>query len=181
MVENRRDFLKKSLIFTSAIIIPSRSAAAKYEKRIRLYHTHTGESIDSTFWANGEYIYDELENLEYFLRDYRNNEVHKIDVDLIEYLYGLKQRLGTHREFYILSAYRSPQTNNYLRRHSRGVAKKSFHMYGKAVDIRLPGYRLSTLKLAALSLRRGGVGYYPRSNFIHIDTGTPRYWRYPKR
>ena len=180
-MSSRRDFLKKSLLFTSAIIIPSQSPASYLEKRIKLYHTHTGEYLDAIFWADGEYIYDELENIDYFLRDYRTNEVHKIDVKLLEYLHGLKRRLGTHREFYILSGYRSPQTNNYLRHHSRGVAKHSFHMYGRAVDIRLPGYHLSTLKYAALSLRRGGVGYYPRSHFVHIDTGTPRYWRFPKR
>jgi len=177
---DRRDFIKKSLLFTAAIIIPSTSAAARYEKRIKLYHIHTGEFVDAIFWANGEYIYEELENLEYFLRDYRNNEIHKIDLNLIEYLYSLKRRLEINKEFNVLSGYRSPQTNNYLRHHSRGVAKNSYHMYGRAVDITLPGYRLSYLRYAALSLRRGGVGYYPRSHFIHIDTGEPRYWRYPR-
>ncbi|MRJ02334.1 MAG: YcbK family protein [Epsilonproteobacteria bacterium] len=177
---NRRDFLKTSLLFTTAIITSSqKSEAGTYEKWIRLYHTHTGEWFEAPFWADGEYIYENLEDLEYFLRDYRNNEVHKIDLRLIEYLYSIKQRLGTNREFLILSAYRSPQTNAYLRRHSRGVAKNSFHLYGKAVDIRLSGYDLRVLRLVALSLRRGGVGYYPRSGFVHIDTGTPRYWRYP--
>ena len=180
-MRSRRDFLKKSLLFTSAIIVPSRSSANALEKRIKLYHIHTGEHLDAIFWIDGEYIYDELVNIDYFLRDYRTDEVRKIDVKLLEYLYGIQRRLHANREFNILSGYRSPKTNDYLRHHSKGVAKHSFHMYGRALDIHLPGYHLSTLKYAALSLRRGGVGYYPKSHFIHIDTGAPRYWRYPKR
>ncbi|MRI83480.1 MAG: Twin-arginine translocation pathway signal [Nitratiruptor sp.] len=176
---DRRTFIKNSFLLGASIIIPSRSAAAKYEKRLRLYHTHTGEWFNGVFWADGEYIYETLEDLEYFLRDYRNNEVHKIDLRLIEYLHSIRQRLETSKEFLIYSAYRSPQTNAYLRRHSRGVAKNSFHLYGRAVDVRLAGYDLGVLRFVALALRKGGVGYYPRSGFVHLDTGTPRYWRYP--
>ena len=181
-MNTRREFLKKSLLYGAAIIIPSKaSAKLRHERRLRLYHIHTGESIDTVFWANGEYIYDELRQLEHFLRDYRTNQMHKIDVRLFEYLHGISRLLGTKEHFYVISAYRSPRTNELLRRHNRGVAKKSYHTQGKAVDIRLPRHSLIGLKEVALALKMGGVGYYPRSNFVHIDTGTPRYWRYPKR
>ncbi len=176
---NRREFLKAGSLLTASLFLPSSLSAKEYEKSIRLYHRHTGEWIKATFWIDGEYVYEELENLDYFLRDYRTDEVHKIDIRLIEYIYDI-QRLTERKEIHIVSAYRSPYTNNYLRRHSKGVAKNSFHLKGKAVDITVPGLPLPTLRHAALSLQRGGVGYYPYSNFVHIDTGMPRYWRYPK-
>ncbi len=178
---DRRSFLKNSAILGFGLLVPSSILAKTGEKQLDLYHIHTGEHLRTTFWADGEYIYSELENLEYFLRDYRNDEIHKIDVDLIEYLYDLKTVLKPKNPIHIISAFRSKQTNDYLRRHSRGVAKRSFHTKGKAVDIMMPKIPLSHLKYAALSLHRGGVGYYPRSNFVHIDTGTPRYWRFPRR
>jgi len=178
----RREFIKKSLLFGSVMFWPSRSlASVHHEKRLRLYHIHTGESIDTVYWADGQYHYQELRYLNRFFRDYHTDEIHPIDVRLFEYLHGIDRLLGGNHLFYILSAYRSPRTNELLRRHNRGVAKKSFHVQGKAVDIRLTDMRLSAMRRAALALKAGGVGYYPRSNFLHIDTGTPRYWRYPKR
>ena len=177
---NRRDFLKAGAALSASLILPGSLGAAQYEKTLKLYHRHTGEWINATFWIDGEYIYEVLESLDYFLRDYRTDEIHKIDTRLIEYLYNI-QRLVDFKELHIVSAYRSPRTNSLLRKHSRGVAKNSFHTKGMAADITVPGVRLSTIKYAALSLHRGGVGYYPRSHFIHVDTGTPRYWRYPKR
>jgi len=177
---NRRDFIKASAIFTTSIILPSTTLAKGYEKSLNLYNIHTGEKLRTTYWANGEYIYDEIANLEYFLRDYHNDEVHKIDVNLIEYLHDVYNLLGRPGEIYVISGYRSPQTNYMLRLHNRGVAKHSYHVKGRAIDIRIPAVHLSTLRYAALSLHRGGVGYYPRSNFVHIDTGKPRAWRFPK-
>ena len=178
---NRRDFLKTSLLFGSIAFIPSNSHAKRLEKRLSLYNIHTAERVDAIYWANGEYIYDEIANLEYILRDFRAHQVHPIDVSLFDYLHEIYSLVGAKKDIYIISGYRSKRTNSLLRHVSRGVAKKSYHMQGKAIDIRIPDVRLSALKYAALSLRRGGVGYYPRSNFVHIDTGTPRYWRYPKR
>jgi len=178
---DRREFLKTSALFGAAIIIPSRSAARMYEKKLHLYHIHTGEKLTSTYWVDGEYVYDEIEQLEYFLRDYKTDEIHKIDIKLIDYLHDVYNLVDRRGEIYVISGYRSPYTNYLMRKHSRGVAKKSFHMLGRAIDIRIPGVHLSTLRYAALSLHRGGVGYYPRSNFVHIDTGDPRYWRFPKR
>ncbi len=179
MIE-RRDFLRLGLIAGVGALMPGSLMANSGTKSLHLYHIHTHERVLATFWADGEYIYEELENLEYFLRDYRNDQIHKIDLDLIEYLYAIQSLLHS-KEIHIISAFRSKYTNNYLRHHSKGVAKNSYHTKGKAVDIRVPGVSLSTLKYAALSLKRGGVGYYPRSNFVHIDTGMPRYWRFPKR
>ncbi|SMC09479.1 DUF882 domain-containing protein [Nitratiruptor tergarcus] len=177
----RRDFIKKSLLFTASIIVPSRSFASLNEKSFTLYNIHTGEKYRAIYWANGKYIYDEIANLEYILRDYRNNEIHKIDVKLFDYLYDLHSLVESNKEILVISGYRSPATNTLLRKHHRGVAKNSYHTKGMAVDIRIPDVRLSMLRYAALSLKRGGIGYYPRSNFIHIDTANPRYWRYPKR
>ncbi|MRI59143.1 MAG: hypothetical protein C6H99_06535 [Epsilonproteobacteria bacterium] len=177
---NRREFLKTGSALGATLFLPSFMQGATYEKSLRLYHRHTGEWITSTFWIDGEYIYDELESLDYFLRDYRTDEIHKIDIRLIEYLYNIHRLVG-YKELHIVSAYRSPKTNMLLRKHNKGVAKNSYHTKGMAADITIPGVRLSTLKYAALSLHRGGVGYYPRSHFIHVDTGRPRYWRYPKR
>jgi len=178
---NRRDFIKASAVFTASIIIPSRTLAKGYEKRLHLYNIHTMEKLNVTYWAGGQYIYEEIANIEYLLRDYHNDEVHKIDINLIEYLHDVYTLLDRPGQIYVISGYRSPYTNYILRKRNRGVAKKSFHMKGKAIDIRIPSVHLSSLRYAALSLRRGGVGYYPRSNFVHIDTGTPRYWRFPKR
>lgn len=177
---DRRGFLKASALFTTSIILPSKMLAKGYEKSLHLYNIHTGEKLKVTYWADGDYIYDEIANLEYLLRDYHNDEVHKIDINLIEYLHDVYTLLDRPGIIYVISGYRSPYTNYLLRKRSKGVAKKSFHMKGKAIDIRIPSVRTSTLRYAALSLRRGGVGYYPRSNFVHIDTGAPRSWRFPK-
>ncbi len=179
MIE-RRDFLRFGLMMGMGVLMPNSLSANIGEKTLHLFHIHTHEYIRSTFWVDGEYIYEELEKLEHFLRDYRNDEIHKIDLGLIEYLYDIQTLLNP-KEIHIISAFRSRYTNNYLRHHSKGVAKNSYHTKGRAIDIRIPETSLSTLKYAALSLKRGGVGYYPRSNFIHIDTGMPRYWRFPRR
>ena len=178
---NRRDFLKRSIIYGGIAIFPSTSYAKRLEKRLPLYNIHTGESVYATFWANGKYIYDEIAEIEFILRDYRSNQVHSIDVSLLEYMYKLYSMVDAKREICIISGYRSPHTNAMLRRKNRGVAKRSLHMRGRAADIRIPGVELAFLKYAALLLYKGGVGYYPRSNFLHIDTGRPRYWRYPRR
>ena len=177
---NRRDFFKKSLLYASVAIIPSTSYAKQLEKRVKLYNIHTGEMVDAIYWANGQYIYDEIANIEFVLRDFRENIIHPIDIGLIDYMHKLHSVVQAKKEILVISGYRSPHTNTMLRSKSRGVAKRSLHMQGKAVDIRIPGVNLSILKFAAILLYKGGVGYYPKSNFLHIDTGKPRYWRYPK-
>ncbi len=156
---------------------PGELLAGGGEKRLSLYNLHTGERVEATYWAEGRYVEEELARLAYLLRDYRTGETHPIDPRLFDLLH----RLGHHcadgrREFHIISGYRSPQTNAMLRRRTRGVAKRSLHMQGRAIDIRLPGTDLAALHRAALALRGGGVGYYPASGFIHVDTGRVRHW-----
>ena len=145
-------------------------------KMISLQNPNTGDRLRLTYFERGLYIEDALQEIDYVLRDYHTGDVHPIDPALLDQLYELKLRLGVSRPFNIISAYRSPETNANLRKHSDGVAKNSLHMQGRAVDIRLDGYHASTIRDAALSMGRGGVGYYPSSNFVHLDTGDTRTW-----
>jgi uncharacterized protein YcbK (DUF882 family) len=145
-------------------------------KMISLQNPHTGDRLRLTYFERGLYIEDALEEIDYILRDYHTGDVHPIDPALLDQLHELKLRLGVSRPFNVISGYRSPETNANLRRHSDGVAKNSLHMQGRAVDIRLDGYHASTIRDAALSMQRGGVGYYSASNFVHLDTGDLRTW-----
>lgn len=145
-------------------------------KMISLQNPHTGDRLRLTYFERGLYIEDALQEIDYILRDYHTGAVHPIDPALLDQLYELKLRLGVSRPFNVISAYRSPETNANLRRHSDGVAKNSLHMQGRAIDIRLDGYHASTIRDAALSMQRGGVGYYSASNFVHLDTGDVRTW-----
>ncbi len=145
-------------------------------KMIALQNPHTGDQLRLTYFERGLYIEDALQEIDYILRDYHTGDVHPIDPALLDQLYDLKLRLGVSRPFNIISGYRSPETNANLRRHSDGVARNSLHMQGRAVDIRLDGYSARTIRDAALTMQRGGVGYYPESNFVHLDTGSIRTW-----
>ncbi len=145
-------------------------------KMISLQNPHTGDRLRLTYFERGLYIEDALEEIDYVLRDYHTGDIHPIDPALLDQLHELKLRLGVSRPFNVISGYRSPETNANLRRHSDGVAKNSLHMQGRAVDIRLDGYHASTIRDAALSMQRGGVGYYSASNFVHLDTGDVRTW-----
>ena len=128
------------------------------------------------YWEKGIYLPEALQDINYVLRDHRTDEMHTIDPLTIDLMAALSRKLDARRPFEIISGYRSPQTNATLRKASGKVAKNSYHMKGMAVDLRLPGIRLKTLRKAALQLRMGGVGYYPKSNFVHIDSGTVRSW-----
>lgn len=145
-------------------------------KMISLQNPHTGDRLRLTYFERGLYIEDALQEIDYILRDHHTGDIHPIDPALLDQLYDLKLRLGVSRPFNIISGYRSPATNANLRRHSDGVAKHSLHMQGRAVDIRLEGYDVRTIRNAALSMQRGGVGYYSESNFVHLDTGDFRTW-----
>jgi uncharacterized protein YcbK (DUF882 family) len=122
------------------------------------------------------YVPQALAEINYILRDYRNGEVREIEPGLLNLLFALQQKLECTAPFSIISGYRSPETNSLLHSRSKGVAKNSMHLLGKAIDIRLPGHELKTLHQAAVDLRRGGVGYYPSSDFVHVDVGRVRYW-----
>lgn len=179
----RRKFLKQVALFgaTSGMAAASGQAIASplrsdIEKTLRLYNIHTGEEVKATFWAEGRYIDDEIQQLDMLLRDHRANEVLAMQRKLYHHLYKLQNMLGPKQGVHIISGYRSASTNQYLRQSSNGVAKKSLHMQGRAIDIRMPGISTRDIQKAATSMRIGGVGYYPKSGFIHLDTGRVRQW-----
>lgn len=145
-------------------------------KMLSFEHTHTGDKLKLTYFERGNYVEGALEEINYLLRDYHNDAIHPIDTALLDQLYDLKQLLGVNRPFHIVSGYRSPSTNAELRRHNHGVAEHSYHMKGRAIDIRIEGVSARTIKNAALSMAKGGVGYYPHNNFVHLDTGDVRTW-----
>lgn len=157
---------------------PARSAIATAHdtRSLRLRHLHTGERIDVVYCRNGRYTPDALAEIDRFLRDHRDGTVHRIDPRVLDYLHDLSNRLGVTGRIDIVSGYRSPKTNALLRAKSPGVAKRSLHMKGMALDIRIPGIRVKTVAKAAIAMKRGGVGSYSRSNFVHIDCGSPRNW-----
>lgn len=159
------------------VLKPSYAAVhQETERAVSLHHLHTGESLKQVYWADGEYLDDGLAQINKLLRDHRTGDVHAIDPGLLDALHRLHEQVGGKKAFHIISGYRSPKTNNLLRGNSSGVAKKSLHMQGKAIDVRLPGHDLKHLHKAARTLRAGGVGYYAKSGFIHLDTGRVRYW-----
>ncbi|MBI2835632.1 MAG: YcbK family protein [Acidobacteria bacterium] len=146
------------------------------ERLLAFHNTHTGERLKTVYCIQGDYQKDALRDLNYILRDFRVNEVKDIDPNLFDLLYRLSDRLETREPFHIISGYRSPATNAILQLRSEGVAKRSLHMVGKAIDLRVPGVQLRDVHKAAVGLRGGGVGYYPSSDFVHVDVGRPRYW-----
>jgi uncharacterized protein YcbK (DUF882 family) len=146
------------------------------ERKLALHNLHTGETIRTTFWADGIFQSDTLRDIDFVLRDFRTGDVEKIDPQLLVLLHRISQTTGIDQPFDVISGYRSPKTNATLASNNNGVAKRSLHMQGMAIDICLPGIKLAHLRDAAISLKAGGVGYYPKSNFIHVDTGKVRYW-----
>ena len=148
-----------------------------YERKICLSNLHTKEQQETVYWRNGEYIKDALRELDYMFRDHYNGSVMKMDRRLLNFLYEIQQKVGTDEPFHLISGYRSKRTNARLRENNKGVAKRSLHIYGKAADIRLPAVGIEKLRRAAYELQNGGVGYYPKSNFVHIDVGRVRFWR----
>ena len=184
---SRRRFLQYGLGAATSLILPNAfantaiSAASESthgvgDRKLSLLNLHTGESIDARYWAEGEYQSSELDAINRVLRDHRTGEIYPMDNELLELLNTLQQKIGGKKPFHIISGYRSPKTNAALNKKSNGVAKRSLHMQGRAIDLRLPGCDIATLHKAARSCQTGGVGYYPKSNFIHVDTGRVRYW-----
>ena len=147
-------------------------------RRLSFYNTHTGEEVDVVYWAAGDYVKAGLTEIDRALRDHRTGEVAKMDRDLLDLLFALRQRLEAKSPFHVISGYRTPASNEHLRGRSpqSGVAKDSQHTKAKAVDIRLPGRDLDLVRDAAAAERRGGVGYYPASGFVHVDVARVRYW-----
>ena len=174
----RRDFLRMAAGAAATMAAPAALAipVSNEDRILRFMNIHTGEKLTATYWAGGDYITEELAAVERLLRDHRSNEVGTIDQSLLDMLYSLQHKVEKPGTFQVISGYRSSSSNAKLHRTTSGVAKRSLHMQGKAIDIRLPGVQLKQLRKAAIAMKTGGVGYYPDSNFIHVDTGRPRHW-----
>jgi len=145
-------------------------------RALSFVHTHTSERLQVAYFSGGQYLGDALAAVDQFLRDFRTGDVHAIDPGLLDLLHHLTGATGSARPFQVISGYRSPATNSALRARSEGVSAGSLHMKGQAIDVRLADVPLAKLRAAALGRRRGGVGYYPASDFVHVDTGRVRSW-----
>lgn len=167
------------LVGLVAVGAPAWAAPRKGVRRISLYNVHTDERERVTYWENGAYVEAAMRRIEHLLRDHRSGEVHPIDPRLIDLLSALTRRLETTETVEVVSAYRSAASNAQLARSMRGVGKHSLHVQGMAVDIALQHRDLERVRDAALALRQGGVGYYPRHGFLHLDVGPVRNWQRP--
>lgn len=174
---SRRQFLKLG-IFASVLPLPAAASEGLTgaERRLSFHNLHTSETCDLSYWLEGNYVAESLTAINHILRDHRTDQVAAIDTQLLDLLHRVSAVLGATQPFQIISGYRSPSSNLMLLENTSGVAKRSLHMEGRAVDVRLPGIALADLRRAALMLRDGGVGYYPDSNFVHLDVGPVRAW-----
>lgn len=145
-------------------------------RTVSFKHTHTGESLRAEYFVDGVYQLEVLDAVDHLLRDFRTGDIHAMDPGLLDLLYELALQAGLDAPYEVISAYRSPATNAMLHETTNGVAEHSQHMLGKAIDIRLPGFSTEQLAELARKIGRGGVGFYPESNFVHVDTGPVRSW-----
>lgn len=201
MIRSRRDFLKSSI--SASLVTPLAAAglpvlaaspanptdaeeALAYasaadnnfgpDRVLKLFNVHTGERYEGPFWSQGRYVRAGLDQINYLLRDYRIGESLPIDPMVVDFMHAVYVQLDTNEAVQILSGYRSPQTNANLAKNSSNVARNSLHMKGQAIDFRVPGHSANKLRKLAVATRRGGVGYYRKSDFIHVDTGAVRHW-----
>ncbi len=185
---SRRKFLGMGAVITAcSVVAPAfiNSASAAImgagpneggARRISFRNSHTGEIFSGVYRVGDKYLPDAFDRINVVLRDFRTNELFPIDPRAIDIIYTVHQLTQQAEPYEILSGYRCPKTNSHLRHETRGVAKNSLHMTGQAIDLRLPGYDTRQIRNLAISLRAGGVGYYPKSNFVHMDTGDIRTW-----
>jgi len=173
---SRRRFLAVSAATAAAVSAGPTLAKVGKSRTLKMRNLHTGERLSASYWADGDYVSSGLKQFNRLLRDHRANEVTRMDPKVLDIVYKLKEKLNFSGEVEIISGYRSAKTNAKLRSAGRGVARRSYHTRGMAIDIRMPGIPLSKLRKAALDLKAGGVGYYPKSNFVHVDTGPVRRW-----
>jgi uncharacterized protein YcbK (DUF882 family) len=181
---SRRRFLRQGLGWAAAGATPKLALAAVPAagtsgalRELAFNHTHTGERINLVYAVGSDYVTDALGRLNLFLRDHYSGTVGHIDPLLFDQLHQVRTALGARMPYEVISGFRCPETNENLRQtRAGGVAKRSMHMEGRAIDVRLPGVPLAELRDAALSLQAGGVGYYPAEQFVHMDTGRVRRW-----
>ena len=176
MLSSRRYVLGFGLAVAGGLLSPAARAALEAPRSLAFLHTHTGETLKATYWENGSFLPDGLAAIDHILRDFMSNSVVPIDRRLLNLLADLHRGLDSREPFQIISAYRTPATNSMLRSERAGVSKHSYHIKAMAIDIRLADVRLTDLRRAAKDLARGGVGIYPASDFVHVDTGPVRYW-----
>lgn len=180
---SRRAFLGASLVAGGALLLPGLARAAVHpagtpvSRRLQLFNTHTAETLDVTYFEDGVYHPQALAEIDFILRDHRANQAAPMDRGLIDLVHDIARAVDSRGPVHIISGYRSPATNEMLRKTGGGgVATRSLHMDGIAMDIRIPGRELAAVRDAAWSMQRGGVGFYPREQFVHVDTGRVRRW-----
>ena len=165
-----------SSVLGSAALAQAEPILSLGPRRVAFHNLHTGESLDAVYWDEGRYVPDALDSVNKVLRDYRTGDVHPMEPQLLDLLHQVQGRLGADQPFQVISGYRSPHTNAMLHERSGQVAAHSLHMDGMAIDVRMEGVALDHLHKAALDLQVGGVGYYPSSDFVHMDVGRVRRW-----
>ena len=170
------EILLLALATLSLVFSWTSAYATGNQRQLDFYHTHTKESLAIVYHDGNDYIAAALEQISHFLGDFRTGVVHAIDPATLDILFKLRTELGGEDTFEIISAYRSPETNTMLRKQGRGVAKRSQHLEGKAIDVRLRGVDSARLRDAAIKLQLGGVGFYRESDFVHVDSGRVRTW-----
>jgi len=176
MPVRRREFLLGTFAGITGLALPGSRAFAAESHALSFYHIHTGEKLRVVYRENGELVAGALDEVNQFLRDFRTDETHPIDVALLDELCKLYGSFEGRGHFEVISGYRSPKTNEALRHVTSGVAKDSLHISGRAIDVRLTSAKIDQLRDAAIAMRSGGVGYYPDSNFVHVDVGRVRRW-----
>lgn len=157
-------------------MLPAGASVQSDERALAFFHTHTGKTLDVVYARNGAYVDSALADVEAFLGDFRTGDTLPIDPALLDLIFEIRERLGGRGTYEVISAYRSAATNEMLRDRGGGVARNSLHLYGQAIDVRLTGVALEKLRDTAIAAAGGGVGYYPASDFVHIDTGRVRRW-----
>ncbi|MGC2202929.1 MAG: DUF882 domain-containing protein [Stellaceae bacterium] len=172
----RRRLLGAAVAVTTVGLVKSAPALSYAPRSVSLYNTHTGEWLRTVYWADGHYIREAVRDINWILRDHHTDEMRPIDAGVLDVLGMMRERLDTSDPFLVVSGYRSPITNTRMYFHGEGVAKHSYHVKGMAIDLRSETRSLPQLRAAAMSLECGGVGYYPRANFVHVDCGPIRHW-----
>ena len=174
----KRTLLVLALVGLAGIVAvgPPSNVRAADARQLSFYHTHTKQSLDVVYYQNGEYVESSLDEINRFLKDFRTGDIAEMDPGLLDILYDVRNELDSDGTYEVISAYRSPKTNEMLRGKSGGVARKSQHLLGNAIDVRLRGVPTEDLRDTALEMKRGGVGFYKQSDFVHMDTGRVRRW-----